>query len=47
MAEIYSKIKDPIVFKVSDMLRAKCLFRRIEDINECALILKKKISESQ
>ena len=44
MADIYSRIKESITFKVSDMLRAKCLFRKIEDINDCAEHLKQKIN---
>jgi hypothetical protein len=40
MAGIYSKIKGPIKFEVSDMLRAKCMFTEVENINECATRLK-------
>jgi len=43
MTKIYNTIKESIQFEVSDMLRAKCLFHKVEDINDCADKLKSKI----
>ncbi len=35
MKEIYDNLKDPLQFKVSDMLRGKCAFAVVEKINQC------------
>jgi hypothetical protein len=35
MNEIFEKTEKPIEFKVSDMLRAKCMFIEVDKINAC------------
>lgn len=35
MNKLYERSKEPIRFKVSDMLRGKCLFASVENINQC------------
>jgi hypothetical protein len=35
MNEIFEKTEKPIAFKVSDMLRAKCMFIDVDKINAC------------
>lgn len=35
MKKLYERVKEPIPFKVSDMLRGKCLFASVENINQC------------
>lgn len=47
MKNIYDQIREPIPFKVSDMLRGKCLFQTVPEINECASKLKEAISRQK
>ena len=35
MKEIFETYDQPIAFKVSDMLRGKCMFKNITKINQC------------
>jgi hypothetical protein len=35
MRNIYENLKEPLQFKVSDMLRGKCAFSVVEKINQC------------
>lgn len=35
IAEIYEGLQKPLVFRVNDMLRAKCMFASVERINQC------------
>ena len=47
MRKIISTVKNPIPFKVSDMLRAKCMFSRVDKINACCQSIKKVIEEDK
>ena len=40
MKDIYDNLKDPLYFKVSDMLRGKCAFAVVEKINQCCTDIK-------
>jgi hypothetical protein len=40
MKEIYDNLKEPLSFKVSDMLRGKCAFAFVEKINQCCADIK-------
>ncbi len=35
ISKIFEQLKTPIVFKVSDMLRGKCMFATVDKINKC------------
>ena len=39
----FAKMTQPIKFTISDLLRGKCYFAKIEDINECCKVLKERI----
>ena len=36
---------EPIKFTISDLLRGKCYFANIKDINECCTVLRQRIKE--
>lgn len=40
MKEIYDDLKEPIQFKVNDMLRGSCAFSIIEKLNQCCADIK-------
>jgi hypothetical protein len=40
MAKIFDNLTKPIFFKVSDMLRGKCMFATVENINKCCSDIK-------
>ncbi len=41
MKGLYDNLKEPLYFKVSDMLRGKCSFAVVEKINQCCTDIKK------
>lgn len=45
LEEIYTN-KSKVVFTISDMLRAKCLFDDVKKINKCATEIKKGIKDN-
>ena len=40
-------MNEPIRFGVSDMVRGKCMFSSLVDLNECCALLKEAISKSE
>jgi hypothetical protein len=47
MKEIYDNLKEPLYFKVSDMLRGKCAFAVVEKINQCCADIKSALETKQ
>lgn len=45
MKKIFSKTNEPIPFRVSDMLRGKCVFSSVEKINNCCQEIKDEIKK--
>ena len=43
---MYNSLDKPIFFKVTDMLRGKCMFSGVDKINQCCTELKKAIDEA-
>lgn len=42
---MYNSLDKPIFFKVTDMLRGKCMFSGVDKINQCCTELKKAIED--
>ncbi len=40
MRDLHDNLKEPLYFKVSDMLRGKCAFTVVEKINQCCTDIK-------
>ena len=47
MRDIYDNLKEPLYFKVSDMLRGKCAFSVVEKINKCCTDIKEAIENGK
>ena len=47
MRDLYDNLKEPLYFKVSDMLRGKCAFSVIEKINQCCTDIKEALKTKQ
>lgn len=44
MNKVFDNLKKPLLFKVSDMLRGKCMFASVQKINHCCNDIKKQIT---
>ena len=47
MNKVFDNLKKPLLFKVSDMLRGKCMFASVQKINHCCNDIKKQITQSE
>lgn len=47
MRHLYDNLKEPLYFKVSNMLRGKCAFSVIEKINQCCADIKEALKTKQ
>lgn len=47
MNKIFDNLEKPLQFKVSDMLRGKCMFASVQKINQCCGDIKRHIEESE
>ena len=47
MRDLYDNLKEPLYFKVSDMLRGKCAFSVVEKINQCCTDIKEAIESGK
>ena len=47
MGDLYDNLKEPLYFKVSDMLRGKCSFAVVEKINQCCTDIKEAIESGR
>ncbi len=47
MRDLYDNLKEPLYFKVSDMLRGKCAFSVVEKINQCCTDIKEAIENGK
>ena len=43
----YEMMEESIAFGVSDMVRGKCMFSSLKDLNECCELLKEAIKKNE